>query len=141
MRLSNFSDYGIRVLMYTAGIDRSKLCTTKEVSDYYGISYNHLVKVVHKLSSLGYLKIKKGRSGGFELNRDPKKVRLGEIVKDLEPDFFIVECFDSNNQNCKVLSFCKAKSPLFKAQKAFLRELNRTSLYDLTKNTSKEWGI
>ena len=86
MRLSTFTDYGLRVLMYTAGNSDLQLCTTRDISEYYDISYNHLVKVVHKLSSLGLLKVKQGRQGGFELGKDPKKINIGAVVRQLEPD-------------------------------------------------------
>lgn len=126
--------------MYAAGNSEAELCTTKKVSEYYGISYNHLVKVVHKLSSLGYLKAKQGRQGGFELSKSPKQINIGIVVRAIEPDFEVVECFSQGDSQCRIESFCKVKTLLSRATKSFLKELDKVTLEDVTKGTKKRWN-
>lgn len=138
MRLSVLTDYSIRVLMYSA-IRSKELSTTKEVSEYYDISYNHLVKVVHKLSSNDFLVIKKGRRGGFMLSRPAREITLGEVVQAIEPDFEIAECWNKNKDTCLISNFCKVKSPFKKAAMAFLNELDKYTLADMVRGTRKKW--
>ncbi len=92
MRLTLYSDYSLRVLMYLALKDNSK-CTISEISDSYNISKEHLRKVVHNLSKEGYLKTNTGRTGGLLLAKAASEIFVGEIVRKTEEDFKLVQCF------------------------------------------------
>ena len=92
MRLTNFSDYALRVLMFAA--ERGdRLITIEETATLHGISRAHLMKIVNQLTRAGYLKAVRGRSGGLTLAKRPNKIRLGDVVRVTEPDFVLVECF------------------------------------------------
>ena len=97
MRLTNFSDYALRVLLYAAA-RRNALITIEETAQVYGISRAHLMKVVNQLTRAGFLKAVRGRSGGLELARRPEKSSLGDVVLATEPDFALVECFSPENR-------------------------------------------
>ena len=92
MQLTRFTDYGLRSLMYLA-VQPDRFSSVREISDHFGISRNHLVKVVHRLAQLGYVNSTKGKGGGIRLAHDPKSVRLGDLVRALETNMTIVECF------------------------------------------------
>src|SRR5690606_14832642 len=94
MQLTTFTDYGLRCLMYLAIQPTDELSSVKEISEHYGISRNHMVKVVHRLAQLGHIKSTKGKGGGICLNVDADTFYLGDLVKALEPSMAIVECFD-----------------------------------------------
>ncbi len=130
MRLTKHSDYALRVLLFVAAADGQQV-SNDEVSAAYGISANHLVKVVGKLGKAGFLAIKRGRSGGFVLARDPAQIRLGDVIAATEPDFALVECLEPGNQACALTGNCGLVAPLREAQKAFIDALNRTTLADV----------
>jgi Rrf2 family nitric oxide-sensitive transcriptional repressor len=129
MQLTIFTDYGLRSLMYLAK-NPEKLCSVREIADHYGISYNHLVKVVHRLSQLGYITTSKGKGGGIKLAVEPATLRLGDIVQILEPHMNIVECFDKETNSCRVVVSCLLKHMLFDAKQSFIDTLNRHTLAD-----------
>lgn len=138
MRLSSFSDFSFRVLMYAA-TKRDRLVTTAEVGDYFKISYNHLTKVVHKLSSAGYLTVRKGKGGGFQLGKDPEKITLGAVLREVEPDFFLVECHNEKENLCAVTPFCRLKGELSSALNDFLARLDRVTLADVVRENRTRW--
>lgn len=138
MKLSVFTDYSLRVLMYAAAHDR-ELITTQQVGDAFDISYNHLVKVVHKLSSSGYLEIQKGRNGGFRLARPATEITLGQVVRDVEPDMFLVECHVRETNRCAVTSFCKLKREIDSALDAFIARLDRVTIDEMVRNDVGKW--
>lgn len=133
MQLTTFTDYGLRSLMFLAA-HRDRLCSIREISDHYGISYNHLVKVVHKLGQLGYIASTKGKGGGIRLARNPEDLRLGDLVLDLEPNMEIVECFNREMNTCRITGACQIKHYLFDANKAFISSLNLHTLADSVRN-------
>ncbi len=133
MQLTIFTDYGLRTLMFLAA-HRDRLCSVREIAEKYGISYNHLVKVVHRLGQLGYIETMKGKGGGIRLAREPDTLKLGDLVKTLEPSMDIVECFNRDTNTCRVTESCQLKHYLFDAQRAFLAKLNSHSLADTLKN-------
>lgn len=134
MQLTLNTDYSLRVLLYAAQ-NQDKICSTREISEYFNISNNHLVKVVNNLGKLGYLTLKRGRyGGGMTLAMSPSKINVGEVVHKIEP-LDIVECFNQEKNNCRISSSCKLKNVLFKAKKAFLDELKKTTLEDLLNNS------
>lgn len=133
MQLTIFTDYGLRSLMYLAARPE-RLATVKEISEHYGISRNHLVKVVHRLSQLGYIDSSKGKGGGIRLACDAGKLRLGDLVMQLEPHMDVVECFNQETNSCKITASCRLKHYLYEARQAFVGSLNRYTLADTVQN-------
>lgn len=132
MQLTMFTDYSLRTLMYLA-LNNDRRCTAKEVADSYGISQNHIVKVVHNLTKLGYVVGTKGKGGGIHLAAKPESLKLGALVQRLEPDMRMVECF-SDSGKCRIRQVCRFKGVLGQAVQRFLDELNRYSLADMVVN-------
>lgn len=129
MRLTTFSDYALRVLMYAAMAD-GRLITIEETAKLYGISRAHLMKVVNALTKAGYVKGVRGRSGGFTLARPPAEINLGHVVRATEPDFALVECFASGSQ-CIITRPCRLPHVLNEALGAFIATLERYTLADV----------
>lgn len=129
MRLTNFSDYALRVLLYAAAQD-SRLITIEETADVYGISRAHLMKVVNQLTRAGYLKAVRGRSGGLALAKRPSRIRLGAVLRATEPDFALVECFTPGNR-CVITPRCRLRGVFKEALAAFTATLDRYTLADL----------
>ncbi len=129
MRLTNFSDYALRLLTYAA-VHQDRLITVEEVSEVYRISRAHLMKVTNSLTRAGFLKAVRGRSGGLTLARPPRKIGLGAVVRATEPDFALVECFASGNQ-CVITRSCRLRSIFHEGLGAFNAVLDKYTLADL----------
>ncbi|HEX4051273.1 MAG TPA: Rrf2 family transcriptional regulator [Steroidobacteraceae bacterium] len=129
MRLTSFTDYGIRALMRLAG-EPDRLFTTEEIAREFGISRHHLMKVVRKLSLAGVVATQKGASGGFRLAKPAEEFTLGEIIRRLESDQALVECFRVDGGTCVLTPRCSFRARLSAAREAFLRELDRSTLAD-----------
>lgn len=129
MRLSLFTDYSLRVLMYAAL--KGDAFSISEVTSAYGISRNHLVKVVNFLGRLGYLDTRRGRGGGLSLGMAPEAVRLGLLVRRTEGAPPVVECFDPKTNSCPINGMCRLKGILSEAVAAFYESLDRHTLADL----------
>jgi Rrf2 family nitric oxide-sensitive transcriptional repressor len=129
MRLTNFSDYALRVLMYAA-TQGNRLVTIEETAAVYGISRAHLMKVVNQLTRCGFLKSVRGRSGGLALARPPESINLGEVLRTTEPDFALVECLAEGNR-CILTPRCRLRGVLHEALAAFIATLDRHTLADL----------
>lgn len=129
MRMTSFSDYALRVLMYAAAKDE-RLITIDETAKVYGISRAHLMKVVNQLTRSGFLKAVRGRSGGVALAKRPHKIRLGDVVRATEPDFALMECFGTDN-HCVITPRCRLRKALKEALEAFAATLDRYTLADL----------
>jgi Rrf2 family nitric oxide-sensitive transcriptional repressor len=138
MRLTNFSDYSMRVLMYAA-TRSDRLITIEETAEVYGISRAHLMKVVNQLTRAGFLKATRGRTGGLALARRPDKIRLSDVIRATEPDFAMVECFTPEN-NCLITPRCRLKGMLKEALSAFVDTLDSYTLADLILSP-KDFGI
>lgn len=138
MRLTNFSDYALRLLMYAAA-QEDRLITIEETAELYGISRTHLMKIANLLTRAGYLKAVRGRSGGLTLAKPPKKIRLGDVLRATEPDFALVECFTPES-DCLITPRCRLRGVLNEALSAFLRKLDSYSLADLELHP-KDFGI
>ncbi len=132
MRLTTFSDYALRVLMYAAAAGE-RLVTVEETAKTYGISRAHLMKVVNVLTRTGYIKGVRGRSGGFTLAKPPEAINLGEVVRATESDFGLVECFAPGSR-CIITNCCRLPQVLNEALNAFIGTLDRYSLADLILN-------
>jgi Rrf2 family nitric oxide-sensitive transcriptional repressor len=138
MRLTNFSDYALRVLMYAA-TQGDRLITIEETAAVYGISRTHLMKVANQLTRAGYLKAVRGRSGGLTLAKRPNRIKLGEVLRATEPDFALVECFTADNQ-CIITPRCRLRGALKEALAAFTGTLDRYTLADLVL-TPEAFGV
>jgi Rrf2 family nitric oxide-sensitive transcriptional repressor len=129
MRLTAFTDFGLRVLMRLAG-EPGRAFTTAEIAEEFAISRNHLTKVVGELAAAGYIETRRGAAGGFRLARPAREITLGEVVRDLERDQPLVECFRLDGGSCVLTPRCRLKRRLAAAREAFLAELGRTTLAD-----------
>ena len=130
MRLTRYTDYSLRVLIYV-GLT-AELATIADISKAYGISRNHLVKIVHDLGSRGYLQTIRGKHGGIKLARPPLEIGIGALVRELEEDMRLVECFEPTAKNgCRIEPACVLRHVLQGALEAFLQELDRYTLADL----------
>lgn len=129
MRLTTFSDYALRALMYAAAAGE-RLITIEETAKTYNVSRAHLMKVVNILTRTGYLKAVRGRSGGFTLAKPPEAINLGAVVRATEPDFALVECFATGSR-CVITKRCQLPEVLNEALNAFVGTLDRYTLADI----------
>ena len=138
MRLTIFTDYSLRVLMYL-GAHRAdpRLATINDVAGAYGISENHLMKVVHHLAQRGYVETTRGKGGGMRLAKAPASINLGQVLRDAEEDFAIVECFQEGNSNCPIMPACNLIPILARAMKAFFDVIDAHTLADLLRGEEK----
>jgi len=129
MRLTTMTDYAMRLLMYLAH-NPDRLCTIAEVAAAYGVSEAHLMKVTHQLGLAGFLETVRGKGGGMRLAAPPAAVNLGEVVRAIEPDFALVECFGNGNR-CSLTEYCRLAGIFGGALEAFLSHLDGHTLADL----------
>lgn len=130
MRLTRHTDYAVRVLMFLALRD-GQPGTIREIASAYGISRHHLMKVAHELQLNGYLNTLRGRGGGLRLALAPEQIMLGNLIRTMEPDLKMAECFGCDNQ-CVITPNCQLKHVLEEALGALLRVLDSYSLADVT---------
>lgn len=129
MRLTQFSDYAVRLLMIVAMAEGYPVTVTSAAAQLR-VSRNHLVKVAHTLVRAGILNGTRGRSGGLTLQRRAEDIRLGELLRITEPDFNLAECFSSPG-TCALERICRLPAYLHDAERAFLGELNKHTLADI----------
>jgi Rrf2 family transcriptional regulator, nitric oxide-sensitive transcriptional repressor len=132
VRLTVYTDYSLRVLMFLA-VKGEELATVAEIAKAYAISRNHLMKVAHQLGLAGYVATVRGKGGGLRLARSPKDIVLGEVVRRTEPDMALVPCFDPHDASCAIFSGCVLRGVLSEARDAFLAALDRYTLADLVR--------
>lgn len=130
MKLTDYTDYSLRTLIYAA-TRPDQLVTIQEISEAFAIPRNHLVKIVHALGKAGYLNTVRGRNGGVRLNRDASEINIGDVVRTMEPDFHMVECFDVEHNHCVITDACGLRGVLGVALKAYLAVLDRYTLAEL----------
>jgi len=129
MQLTLHTDYALRVLIYLAQKD-GELATISEITDFYHISRNHLVKVVHHLAQENFIHTTRGKHGGMRLARAASLIPIGQVVRRMEPNFDIVECFNNSNQPCTVTPICALKEVLHRAISEFLALLDQFTVAD-----------
>ncbi|HYE36298.1 Rrf2 family transcriptional regulator [Methylocaldum sp.] len=130
MHLTRYADYALRVLIYLLR-NPGRRVTVKELAEYYGISRNHLIKIVHDLGLKGYIQTTRGQHGGIQLRGDPAQITVGQVLRQMEPGFEIVECFGEERLDCAALPDCRLKKALHRATAAFMAVLERYTLADL----------
>ena len=133
MQLTQYTDYSLRVLLYLAA-NPGRRSNISEIAKSYGISKNHLMKVVQNLAAKGLVHSIRGRQGGLYHNAATDKVTLGEVVRMCEPDFYVVECLDGVPGKCPIDSACYLKGVLSNAMKKFMEELDRYTLGEMARN-------
>ncbi len=133
MRITQYTDYALRVLLYLALCERRRV-TIGEISDAYRISRNHLMKVVNDLARLGYVATTRGKGGGLTLGRRPAEVRIGVLVRQLEKDLALVECFMADSCHCRIKDGCLFKPVFEQALEAFFAALDAYTLEDMLAN-------
>lgn len=131
MRLTDYTDYTLRVLMFCA-IRPERAITIAEIAQSHAVSKNHLMKIVNDLARQGILQTTRGRGGGLRLLKPAQDIRIGDVVRNSETDFRMVECFDAASNSCNLSAHCKLKSVIGKALEAYLAELDSVTLADIT---------
>jgi Rrf2 family transcriptional regulator, nitric oxide-sensitive transcriptional repressor len=135
MRLAEYTDYTLRVLMYCAARPQ-QLVTISELAERHAVSRNHLMKIVTDLGRQGVLETTRGRGGGLRLMKDPSKIRIGDVVRASETDFRLVECFDPDTNECTLSSSCRLKGVFNAALRAYFKELDAMTLADIIRPVS-----
>lgn len=130
LRLTMYTDFSLRVLLYLGIKGTDELSTIQEISDRYSISKNHLTKVVHELGRLGLIETVRGRGGGIRLHLPPEEINIGAVVRKTEDDFHLVECFNVATNQCVITPACKLKNVLAEALAAYLAVLDQYTLQD-----------
>ncbi len=136
MKLTDYSDYTLRTLIFL-GVHEGELVTIQQIADAYDISKNHLMKIVHRLSVDGIVETVRGRSGGVRLKKRPEAINVGAVVRAVEHDFALVECFDRVNNRCVLSPVCRLQTIFQGALDAFLTELDKHTLADLLRNDAE----
>lgn len=133
MRLTVYTDYSLRVLMYVA-LHGERRPTIAAIAASYGISRNHVMKVVHQLGLAGYIETVRGQSGGMRLARPAEAIIVGEVVRRTEPDMALAPCLNAGDASCAITPACTLRRALHEARSAFLAVLDSYSLADLVAN-------
>lgn len=135
MNLTRHTDYGLRVLMVLAAARQraEPKVSTSEIAGLFDISLHHLHKIVQDLNQAGYVNTTRGRGGGLTLAMEPSAVGIGDVVRTLEPNQNVVECFGNNA--CALVPGCGLKGVLAGAQRAFYAQLDAVSLADITQRS------
>ena len=130
MQLTSYTDYSLRALLYL-GTHQDRLVTISEISEFHGISRNHMVKVVHNLGKHQFIHTIRGKSGGIKLAKDPSDIILGDVVRLTEPHMNIQECFSIETNTCPLIGRCRLTGVLYQARQAFMSVLENKTLADM----------
>ncbi|CAM4005834.1 nitric oxide-sensing transcriptional repressor NsrR [Xenorhabdus thuongxuanensis] len=128
MQLTSFTDYGLRALIYMASLPAGQMTSITEVTEVYGVSRNHMVKIINQLSHLGLVNAVRGKNGGISLGKPANEIRIGDVVRSLEP-LSLVDC-----SACQITPACRLKSILNQAVENFLEELDKHTVADMVKD-------
>ncbi|MDF7660063.1 nitric oxide-sensing transcriptional repressor NsrR [Erwiniaceae bacterium L1_54_6] len=135
MQLTSFTDYGLRALIYMATLPEGKQTNITEVTDTYGVSRNHMVKIINQLSRVGFVAATRGKNGGIRLGMAPEKIVIGDVVRKMEP-LQLVNCGE-----CSITPACRLRKALNNAVQLFLDELDNYTLADLVKDNEPLYQI
>ena len=131
MQMTKYSDYSLRALIYL-GLNRHRRCTIREIADAYGISENHLMKLIHQLGREGFIRTTRGKNGGLELAVPASEINLGSVFRATEGTFQLVECLAGQKKNtCPIAGPCRLTGVLDEALQAFLDVLDQYTLEDM----------
>lgn len=125
MQLTSFTDYGLRALIYLGALPAGQMASITEVTEAYGVSRNHMVKIINQLSRAGYIAAVRGKNGGIRLGKPAAEIVIGQVVRDMEP-LQIVNCGP-----CHISPACRLKKALHDAVQSFLAVLDGYTLADL----------
>ncbi|PIJ52066.1 transcriptional repressor NsrR [Erwinia sp. OLTSP20] len=128
MQLTSFTDYGLRALIFMATLPAGQMTNISEVTDIYGVSRNHMVKIINQLSRKGYVSAVRGKKGGIRLGQPAHQIIIGHVVRQLEP-LQLVDC-----SGCLITPGCRLKKALNEAARRFIEELDNYTLADLVDN-------
>lgn len=131
MQLTQYTDFSLRVLIYLSMKKPEELSTITDISEFYEVSRNHLVKVVHNLATLGYIETIRGKHGGMRLARAAADISVGEVVRLTEPNFDIAECFNKTTNRCAITPVCGLKRILGQARSQFMQALDGYTIADV----------
>ncbi len=133
MRLTRYSDFSLRVLIYLA-LNPDRRPTIAEIAGRFAISRAHLMKVAHQLGVAGFIETARGQTGGLRLARPAASITVGEVIRRTEPDLALVPCFDPASPGCIIAPACRLKAKLHQARAAFLAVLDDCTLEEVTGN-------
>lgn len=133
MKLTSFTDYSLRVLIYLAA-EPGRRATIAEIATAFGVSENHLTKVVHFLGKQGWLANVRGKGGGLGLGMPPQDIVVGAVVRATEGGVMPAECFGDTPDNCSIARICRLRGVLAEAVEAFHAVLDGYTLADLVHN-------
>ena len=136
MQLNQQTDFALRALILLAEEERNqppRLLTIREISEFHRISRNHMMKIINSLVEHQFVEAKRGKNGGLRLSRPSHEIAVGAVVRALENHWNLVECFSSERQNCQILSSCRLRMVFHRALDAFLKELDKVTLADITR--------
>lgn len=133
MKLTRYSDLGLRLLMYLA-LRKGEAVTIQQVSERFAVSKNHMVKVSHQLTRSGLIESIRGRNGGVRLAGPPESISVEQALRATEDNFDLVECFKASRNHCVIAGECRLSGVLDSAMAAFFEVLREVSLADLVKN-------
>ena len=131
MRLTDYTDYTLRVLMFCA-LNPERSITIAELAASHAVSKNHLMKIVNDLARQGLLQTTRGRGGGLRLLKPAAEINIGDVVRSTETDFRMVECFDAGSNCCTLTAYCQLKQVIRSALQSYLAELDKVTLADIT---------
>ena len=133
MQLTNFTDFGLRALIFLASLPEDELTSITVVTEAFGVSRNHMVKIIHKLGQEGYVKTVRGKNGGICLGKPANQIIIGDVIRSIEP-LQVVNCAP---EFCHITSACRLKGALAKAKQAFLDELDNYTIQDMLTDNSE----
>jgi Rrf2 family nitric oxide-sensitive transcriptional repressor len=132
VQLTSFTDYGLRALIYMASLPNNQMTNISQVTEVYGVSRNHMVKIINQLSRAGLVTAVRGKNGGIKLGKPAETIRIGDVVRELEP-LTLVNCAEDF---CHITPACRLKQVLHTAVEHFLDELNEYTLADMVRDNS-----
>jgi len=127
--MTAFTDFGLRALILLAN-RRPEILSATAIADYFKVSRHHMAKILQELAADGFVDSVRGARGGVRLVRDPRDIRIGDVVRSLDKDQALVECLNADGGTCVLSPQCRLKNMLIRAQNGFLRELDRYTLSD-----------
>jgi Rrf2 family transcriptional regulator, nitric oxide-sensitive transcriptional repressor len=133
MRLTQHTDFALRLLIYLGLAKPEHRPTIREAALAFGVAENHMVKVAHRMGQLGFITTTRGRGGGMELARHPSAIGVGDVVRATENDLAIVACMPGGGGGCPIADICVLQTALGEALQAFLKVLDSYSVQDLLK--------